>query len=337
MYDPSPICPEHIKDMISELQILEFGDLVLSKYHCKTISDPRLYKIYSSLGYPDFAQIPSKSILTMIQDEYMQDFHSLDRDIYDFSMNFTQAYFDGQISLFSDPADLNFSSNELYEVASLTSLWSDYTRSSPNKPRTPIPKTTIRSKNGLKMLSYKVKEIVEKLGSSTYQEIADCLVKETEDSEGDAKDEKNIRRRVYDALNVLISVGVLSKDNKKVQVVHKEPNPIMEKLKKLKDLTEKYLILKSLITRNKQQKRTEKSIFMPFNVIILNKKSESGVSISISLHKNSANLKVGQEFLIQSSDELLKKLDIEVNFDWVPIELSSFFKMENFIGIFDPI
>ena len=47
----------------------------------------------------------------------------------------------------------------------------------------------MRSKNGLKVLSWKVKEIVENLRSGTYQEVADCLVKETDETEGDAKDE----------------------------------------------------------------------------------------------------------------------------------------------------
>lgn len=39
-------------------------------------------------------------------------------------------------------------------------------------------------------------------GVTTYNEVADELVKEFEDEEG-KNDEKNIRRRVYDALNVL--------------------------------------------------------------------------------------------------------------------------------------
>jgi hypothetical protein len=332
MFDSSVICPEHIKDMIYDLQSQEYGDLILSKYHCKTISDARLTKIYSYLNFPFSSQIPSKSIQSLLESEYLQDFHELDN----FSLNYSQSYFDSQVSLFSTPADLNLASSDLFEVASLTSLWSDYTKASPSKPRTPVPKTTVRSKNGLKMLSWKVKEIVEKLGSSTYQEIADQLVKETEDSEGEARDEKNIRRRVYDALNVLISVGVLEKENKKVQVVRKVPNPAVEKIKKLKELTEKYLALKALIARNKICKRSEKALFLPFSVVVVGKKGDSGVNVSFVLQKNSASLKVSHEFFIQSSDEVLKKLEIPSNFDYFPLELSSIFNLEGLLELFDP-
>jgi hypothetical protein len=41
-----------------------------------------------------------------------------------------------------------------------------------------------------------------------------------------AYDEKNIRRRVYDALNVLMAMGIISKEKKQVQYV-KDQNDII--------------------------------------------------------------------------------------------------------------
>lgn len=328
MYDQSHICPEHIKDMISDLQNQEYGDSVLSKYHCKTITDPKLSQIYSNLNYPCFSQIPSKSILNLIQSEYFQDFPNLDSEPENFPSSYAQAYFESQICLFSDPLDLDFSPNELLEVASLNSLWSDCTRASPNVPRTPIPKT-VRCQKGLKMLSWRVKDVVEKLKSSTYQEIADYLVMKTEDDEIESKDEKNIRRRVYDALNVLISAGVLHKVNKKVQVVKNVPNPDTEKAKKLKGLTEKFLMLKCVIERNQARKRNNQGIFLPFNLIVTGKKAEKSISVSIGLHRNCAKIKINQEFSILNSDELLRKMNLSVNFESVPAELLGFFKFED--------
>jgi len=38
-----------------------------------------------------------------------------------------------------------------------------------------------------------------------------------------AKDEQNVKRRVYDALNVLIAANVLSKEGKKVKTDHLLP------------------------------------------------------------------------------------------------------------------
>ncbi|CAK67695.1 unnamed protein product (macronuclear) [Paramecium tetraurelia] len=68
------------------------------------------------------------------------------------------------------------------------------------------------SKNkGLRNLSYKVKKIIESESQTTYRFVADKLV--SEDSE-QKKEEQNVKRRVYDALNVLIAAGVIIKKKK---------------------------------------------------------------------------------------------------------------------------
>lgn len=113
-----------------------------------------------------------------------------------------------------------------------------------------------RKKRGLKILSVKVRELVEKLGSTTYSNVANELIEQLRtdkaraqilgldfgdesidesddqspdrkggskkdssnevDSKGIAKWEKNVKRRVYDALNVLYAAGVLRKEGKLV-------------------------------------------------------------------------------------------------------------------------
>ena len=77
-----------------------------------------------------------------------------------------------------------------------------------------------RSTRGLKYLSIKVKDMVIKCGATTYQNVATRLIadlKQTNPLKASEteKDEKNVRRRVYDALNVLIAAGVLRKNYKK--------------------------------------------------------------------------------------------------------------------------
>lgn len=68
------------------------------------------------------------------------------------------------------------------------------------------------SKNkGLRNLSYRVKKIIEEEQQTTYRFVAEKLVKENNESN---KDEQNVKRRVYDALNVLIAVGVIIKKKK---------------------------------------------------------------------------------------------------------------------------
>lgn len=75
---------------------------------------------------------------------------------------------------------------------------------------------------GLKHFSLKVAEKVEGLGSTNYNQVADDLVAEMS---ADAQaglldgnfDEKNVRRRVYDALNVLEALDIIDKDKKNIQ------------------------------------------------------------------------------------------------------------------------
>ncbi|KAL5208976.1 hypothetical protein ABZP36_004599 [Zizania latifolia] len=82
---------------------------------------------------------------------------------------------------------------------------------------------------GLRQFSMKVCEKVESKGRTTYNEVADELVAEfavpnnsiepsdPDNSNTQQYDEKNIRRRVYDALNVLMAMEIISKDKKEIQ------------------------------------------------------------------------------------------------------------------------
>lgn len=58
-------------------------------------------------------------------------------------------------------------------------------------------------------------------GRTTYNEVADALVNELTSSDslaedGGGCDEKNIRRRVYDAINVLMAMDIMTKESKAI-------------------------------------------------------------------------------------------------------------------------
>ncbi|KAG2310279.1 hypothetical protein Bca52824_021836 [Brassica carinata] len=83
---------------------------------------------------------------------------------------------------------------------------------------------TDKTGRGLRQFSMKVCEKVESKGRTTYNEVADELVGEfalpiNDETSPDQQqyDEKNIRRRVYDALNVLMAMDIISKDKKEIQ------------------------------------------------------------------------------------------------------------------------
>ena len=82
-----------------------------------------------------------------------------------------------------------------------------------------------RCNKGLKILSVIVRDIVIEKQITTYKEVADIILRDSiRDEQLNRshkpellKEEQNIKRRVYDALNVLISAGILVKDGKKVR------------------------------------------------------------------------------------------------------------------------
>ncbi|RWR91582.1 transcription factor-like protein DPB [Cinnamomum micranthum f. kanehirae] len=129
---------------------------------------------------------------------------------------------------------------------------------------------------GLRQFSMKVCEKVESKGRTTYNEVADELVAEFADPSNRVEspdrqqfDEKNIRRRVYDALNVLMAMDIISKDKKEIQwkgLPRTSLNDIEElksecvglrhRLEKkaayLQELEDQFVGLQNLVQRNEQ-------------------------------------------------------------------------------------
>ncbi|KAK3445415.1 transcription factor-like protein DPB isoform X1 [Eucalyptus grandis] len=165
-----------------------------------------------------------------------------------------------------------------------------------------------KSGRGLRQFSMKVCEKVESKGRTTYNEVADELVAEFADPGNSAAtpdqqqyDEKNIRRRVYDALNVLMAMDIISKDKKEIQWKglprtslndieelkterHGLRNRIEKKAAYLQELEEQYVGLQNLIQRNEQLFSTGNApnggIALPF--ILVQTRPHATVEVEIS-------------------------------------------------------
>ena len=74
-----------------------------------------------------------------------------------------------------------------------------------------------RRDKGLRSFSLKVCQKVEERDVTTYNEVADELVKEFKLDPSITFDEKNIRRRIYDALNVLMAMDIITRDKKNIR------------------------------------------------------------------------------------------------------------------------
>lgn len=74
-----------------------------------------------------------------------------------------------------------------------------------------------RNTKGLRLFSKQVCDKVAERGITTYNEVADELAAEIHQKSALPVDQKNIRRRVYDALNVLMAMDIITKDRKQIK------------------------------------------------------------------------------------------------------------------------
>jgi transcription factor Dp-1/transcription factor Dp-2 len=96
-----------------------------------------------------------------------------------------------------------------------------YSRSGGGPANRPSPgrRSNLHGK-GLRNFSLRVCTKLAECGATTYNEIANLLVRDivAEHPLGAGEiDEKNIRRRIYDALNVLMAIGVIEKEKKRIR------------------------------------------------------------------------------------------------------------------------
>uniref|UniRef100_A0A0D9YD49 E2F/DP family winged-helix DNA-binding domain-containing protein n=1 Tax=Oryza glumipatula TaxID=40148 RepID=A0A0D9YD49_9ORYZ len=150
---------------------------------------------------------------------------------------------------------------------------------------------------GLREFSKIVSKKVEAKGRTTYNEVADEIFAELKSitQNGLEFDEKNIRRRVYDAFNVLIAIRVIAKDKKeikwmgltnyryekiqKLEEVHKELITRIKNKKKLLQEIEK----QNITLRNQASQRPAESvngILLPFLLIKTSRKARVEIEIS---------------------------------------------------------
>ena len=171
---------------------------------------------------------------------------------------------------------------------------------------------------GLRHFSMKVCEKVEQKGRTTYNEVADELVAEfaVAATEGtspldQAYDEKNIRRRVYDALNVLMAMEIIMKEKKNIlwrglpsnteqeharlqMDINSRSERMDRKRQHLQDLVQQQISFKQLIVRNRKAQQegrpvppADSQIALPF--IVVNTKKETVVDCEMAEDKQASH------------------------------------------------
>jgi len=203
------------------------------------------------------------------------------------------------------------------------------------KKRTPKrgkDQTVDKASKGLRHLSLRVCQKVEHKGRTTYGEVADELVSEIlgETGEDDQSfDEKNIRRRVYDALNVLLAMDMIRKDKKEISWIGlpshtqigldsirakkaEKVESIKRKRARYTELQEQMSAYKRVIQRNTQHGPVaeEKRIYMPFIVVKTSKANNIDCEVTEDYQEIFFNF--SSDFEILNDMEILKKMGMHL-------------------------
>ncbi|CAH4002733.1 transcription factor Dp-1 isoform X2 [Pieris brassicae] len=206
----------------------------------------------------------------------------------------------------------------------------------------PAEYTTKRRKHadkvgkGLRHFSMKVCEKVRNKGFTSYNEVADELVLEFATGIHGSSDSQNIRRRVYDALNVLMAMNIISKDKKEIRwlglptnsvqectALEKEKQAKLEQIRKktqqLQEMILQHISFKSLIERNKEAENKgvipspSSAIHLPF--IVVNTSDKALIDCSISNDKTEYLFKFNKRFQIHDDIDILKRMDLLFGLD----------------------
>jgi len=206
----------------------------------------------------------------------------------------------------------------------------------------PKRRKTEKGGKGLRHFSMKVCEKVQAKGSTSYNEVADELVAELTDprctSPTDQQyDQKNIRRRVYDALNVLMAMNIISKEKKEIRWLGLPTNSVQEannlevdkakrmerikaKTQQLQDLILQQIAFKNLVERNKEREKVEggppapnSAIQLPF--IIVNTSKATEIDCRISDNKDEYLFDFNNTFEIHDDMEVLKRMGLSLGLE----------------------
>ena len=212
-------------------------------------------------------------------------------------------------------------------------------KSSPVVRSTPVESNTHVSSSasasvvdkGLRHFSAKVSAKVEEKGVTTYNEVADELVREIGLEMGKC-DHKNIRRRVYDALNVLMAIDIIRKEKKEIRWLGL-PNEaaddlraleterqqlqerISEKSKNLREILRRCISLKNLIDRNAELQKSSVSFNtgdkLPLPFILISAARDCHVHCEMLEDRTQYFFEFNTSFQINEDIELMRLMGLD--------------------------
>lgn len=201
---------------------------------------------------------------------------------------------------------------------------------------------------GLKEISKRVMEIIKQSGQTTYKAISDQIVNEI--NEKSLKDEKNIRRRIYDSLNVMKSMKLFHRDKNSKTIMwnydqefdplneienktdydeknnecKEDSKNIIELKKAIKEKKEKCTLLneelkglKNVLERNNREDANipeNNKLYFPFIVIEFQNNKENKINIALNEDQTKAHLGFDEAEAMYGDLDMVSKIGNHPNF-----------------------
>ena len=202
-------------------------------------------------------------------------------------------------------------------------------KSAKRKKHSPGGSEKTNTSKGLRHFSMMVCKRVEEKGTTTYNEVADELVAKVveqrrKEDPNHKFDEKNIRRRVYDALNVFMALNIISKDKKEITWKGLPSNrPDLEELEQerdsrqrqieakreaLKELLAQQVCFRNLVEHNYSRQEEDEKIPLPF--IVVNTNSSAVIQCEMSEDRTDVMFDFSMPFEINDDNTILKKIGL---------------------------
>lgn len=219
-------------------------------------------------------------------------------------------------------------SSQSHPIAPLKSISTPVTSNSLNHvPTSQGEKEKQQLDKGLRHFSAKVCAKVEEKGVTTYNEVADDLVQEIGLEMGKC-DHKNIRRRVYDALNVLMAIDIICKEKKEIRWLGL-PNEaaedlralenerlalqerIAEKNRNLREILRRCISLKNLIDRNATEQKHQQGDKLSLPFILISAARDCHVHCEMLEDRTQYFFEFNTAFQINEDIELMRLMGLD--------------------------
>jgi hypothetical protein len=194
-------------------------------------------------------------------------------------------------------------------------------------------RTSRNNSFGLKEISNRVMDIIKENGQTTYKDISDQIIKEN--NEKNLKEERSLRRRIYDSLNVMKNLNLFNQDKQSKTIMWNyaqeydplneiydeyktESDNIIELKKEIKikkenaNLLEKELqALKNVLDRNKRDDEKipeNKRLYFPLIIVEFFSNKEQKINVALNEDQTKAHLGFDEANFMYGDLEIISKI-----------------------------